>query len=397
MKPQNIHEIFSGRFALFELGFRPFFLCAGISAAFLIAAWLAALQGHATYGNYYGAYLWHAHEMVFGYSIAVIAGFLLTSVRNWTGMETARHGALAGLVLLWLLGRVLPFFADYLHTWLIAFVDLLFLPVLGAVLAVPLVKSNNRRNLFFIPLFAAFTVANILMHLEALQLLVGWGLVGEKLSLGLVMVVISVIGGRVIPFFSKTAIAGYQSNTTLWLDRLAIVSVLVFVLCFAFIKQGSSLLGIVALFAAVVNLLRLKSWYSAQIWRNPLLWVLYVSYLWLIVGFVLFFIEGVLTLNGRPALHAITVGTIGGITLGMMARVSLGHTGRTLKPLGVTTLAFVLMNLSALLRVFLPLLEPERYQYAIQLSGGLWLVAFGLFVVVYTPVLLFPRVDGRPG
>lgn len=397
MKPQNIHEIFSGKFALFELGFRPFFLCAGISAAFLIAAWLAALQGYATYGDYYGAYLWHAHEMVFGYSIAVIAGFLLTSVRNWTGMETARHGALAGLVLLWLLGRVLPFFADYLHGWLIAFVDLLFLPVLGAVLAVPLVKSNNRRNLFFIPLFAVFTLANILMHLEALQLLVGWGLVGEKLSLGLVMVVISVIGGRVIPFFSKTAIAGYQSNTALWLDRLAIVSVLVFVLCFAFIKQGSPLLGIVALFAAVVNLLRLKSWYSVQIWRNPLLWVLHVSYLWLIIGFVLFFLEGIFSLMGRPAIHAITVGTIGGITLGMMARVSLGHTGRTLKALGVTTLAFVLMNLSALLRVFLPLLEPERYQYAIQLSGGLWLLAFGLFVVVYTPVLLFPRVDGRPG
>lgn len=397
MKHHNIHEVFSGKLAVFELGFRPFFLLAGLSSVFFISGWLAIFHGHGSYAHYYGAYLWHAHEMVFGYSIAVIAGFLLTSVRNWTGLETARHGALAALALLWLLGRVLPFFSDYLSLWLIAFTDLLFLPVLGIVLAVPLVRSNNRRNLFFIPLFIVFTLANILMHLEALKLLAGWGVVGERLSLGLVVVVISVIGGRVIPFFSKTAISGYQSYTAIWLDRLSIFSVLVFVLTFTFSSQVSMLLGLVALFAALVNWLRLKSWYSVHIWRNPLLWVLYVAYFWLIVGFALFFVEGVFSLTGKPALHAITVGTIGGITLGMMARVSLGHTGRTLKPVGATTIAFVLINAAALVRVFLPLFESELYRHAITFSGILWVLAFLLFVIVYTPILLFPRIDGRPG
>ena len=397
MKAHNIHEIFSGKLAIFELGFRPFFLLAGISAVCLIFAWLAAFQGYGSYAHYYGAYRWHAHEMVFGYSIAVISGFLLTSVRNWTGMETARHAALAALVLLWLLGRILPLFSDYLHVWLIALVDLLFLPVLGVVLALPLLQSNNRRNLFFIPIFTVFTLANLLMHLEALKLLEGWAVVGEKLSLGLVVVVISVIGARVIPFFSKTAISQYQSSTPVWLDWLAIFSVLAFVLSFSLLKEASFPLGLVALFAALVNLWRLKSWYSVHIWRNPLLWILYVSYFWLIIGFVLFFIEGLYPLIGKPALHAITVGTIGGITLGMMARVSLGHTGRSLKTVGATTIAFVLINAAALVRVFLPMLESGLYLPAINFSAGLWVLAFVLFLIVYAPILLFPRIDGRPG
>lgn len=397
MQSHNRHEIFGGKYALFELGFRPFFLLAGVSAVFLVLAWVATFQGYAWHADYYGAYRWHGHEMVFGYCLAVIAGFLLTSVRNWTGMETARHGYLAALALLWLLGRVLPFFADFLHAWLIALVDLLFLPSLGVAIGVPLIRSNNRRNLFFIPLFLVFTIANLLIHLEALELLVGWGVVGEKLSLGLVILVISIIGGRVIPFFTRTALQDYQSNTAEWLDRLVVCSVLAFVLVFAFMEQYEVLMSVVALFAAAVNLLRFKGWYSADIWRNPLLWILYVSYLWLIVGFVLFFVAGFVALPGKPALHAITVGTIGGITLGMMARVSLGHTGRTLKAAGVTSVIFILINLSASVRVFLPLLESEWYLYAIEFSGGLWAVAFLVFVVVYAPILLFPRIDGRPG
>jgi uncharacterized protein involved in response to NO len=393
----NNHDFFNGKWALFELGFRPFFLLAGLSAILLVLGWVATFSGYPWYANYYGAFLWHGHEMVFGYAVAVIAGFLLTSVRNWTGMETARHGYLVFLVLLWLAGRIVPFFSEYLHGWIIAAVDLAFVPALAIAIGVPLVKSNNRRNLFFIPLFIAMALMNLAMHLEALQLLKGLGFAGEKIAFGLVMVVITVVGGRVIPFFSQSALLGYHSRTSAVLDRIAIISVVLFAISLGVLAQQGWVVSFFALIALLANGLRMKGWYVKEIWSNPLLWILYVSYFWMLVGFALYVVEGFFPLLGKPALHAITIGTIGGITLGMMARVSLGHTGRKLQVAGVTSIAFVMINAATLVRVLLPLLRPEWYQFAIMLSGGLWVLAFALFMLVYTPILVFPRLDGRPG
>ncbi len=382
--------------ALFELGFRPFFLCAGFSAIFLVLGWLLMFQGQMASASYYGPFLWHSHEMIFGYAVAVIAGFLLTSVRNWTGLETARHGRLASLVVLWLLGRVLPFF-DYFDPRVVAVVDLLFLPALAITIGIPLVKSDNRRNLFFIPLFAFFTICNLLIHLQALQLLEGWGDMASRACVGLVVVMITVIGGRVIPFFSSTAIPGYKAEVSPWLDRTAVLSALVFALVYGYQGQLGNTIGWVALFAAGVSLLRIRQWYCNQIWSNPLLWILYTSYGWLVVGFCMFFAEAFFPLIGKPALHAITIGTIGGMTLGMMVRVCLGHSGRPLKVSTATTLAFILINLACILRVSLPVIYPELYAVTVTVSGGLWILAFLIFLVAYTPVLVFPRIDGKPG
>jgi len=383
--------------ALFELGFRPFFLFAGFSAIFLVLGWMLMFQGQLAAASYYGPFLWHSHEMIFGYAVAVIAGFLLTSVRNWTGLETARHGRLATLVVLWLLGRVLPFFTDYFDPRVVAVVDLLFLPALAIAIGLPLVMSDNRRNLFFIPLFAFLTICNLLIHLQALQLLEHWGDMASRACVGLVVVVITVIGGRVIPFFSSTAIPGYKAEVSSWLDRAAILSSLVFALVYGYQGQPGNITGWVALFAAGVSLLRIRQWYSIQIWPNPLLWILYTSYGWLVVGFCMFFAEAFFPVIGKPALHAITIGTIGGMTLGMMVRVSLGHSGRPLKVSTATTLAFILINLACFLRVFLPVVYPELYAVIVTVSGGLWVLAFLIFLVLYTPVLVFPRIDGKPG
>jgi uncharacterized protein involved in response to NO len=390
-------------FMLFDLGFRPFFILAGTSAILLIVSWLTYFNGMSGYASYYGAYPWHSHEMIFGYTMAVIAGFLLTAVRSWTGIETVRHSKLAGLVGLWILGRLFPFFYGGIPNWLIAVVDLSFLPAIIIAIGIPLIKSNNQRNFFFIPVFILFVICNSVFHLTALGHLDEtyklFGLpvvsVAVNFSLGLVMLIITVIGGRVIPLFTQSALTSYKARTNRWVEYLSIFSVLIFVIVFSFVNVNPVLQCITASFAAVINLLRLSTWYSNSIWRHPLVWILHVSYAWLVLAYGLFALETFFVMVGKPALHALTVGTIGGLTLGMMVRVSLGHTGRPLQVSGYMTVAFVILSLAALIRVFLPMLVPQYYSAAITLSGLLWVCAFAAFLFKCTPILIAPRADGQ--
>jgi len=393
----KIEEPSKGRLALLALGFRPFFLLAGASAAILLLVWVATFNGVPIYAGYYGPNLWHGHEMLFGYLLAVIAGFLLTAVGNWTGQPMPRHGWLLCLVVLWFLGRVAPFFSGILPDMLIAIIDLCFMPAVGIAIGIPIIRSRNKRNYFFIPVFAVFVVANLLIHLEALGVMPGTGLVGEKLALGLVLMVTAVIGGRVIPFFTQAALKGVQLQQSAWVNKLSIASIVVFAVTYSVLEEGSLLLTAVAWFAAMINVARMRTWYTPQYWRVPLLWVLHLSYAWLVVGFILMGVEGLVALPGKPSLHALTIGGLGGITLGMMSRVSLGHTGRPLKIVKSIVVAFVLLNLAAAVRVFGAILMPSLYVQFITLAGVLWAVAFLLFVWVYTPVLMRPRVDGVSG
>ena len=393
----KIEEPPKGQLALLALGFRPFFLLAGVSSVALILAWIAAFNGLQSYSDYYGPNLWHGHEMLFGYLLAVIAGFLLTAVGNWTGQPMPKHGLLLCLVVIWFLGRVAPFFSAILPDVLIAIIDLCFMPAVGIAIGVPIIRSRNKRNYFFIPVFTVFVVANLLIHLDVLHVIPGAGLVGEKLALGLVLVVTAVIGGRVIPFFTQAALKGVQLKQSALVNKLSIASIVVFAVTYSVLAEGSLLLTAAAWFAAMINVARMRTWYTPQYWRVPLLWVLHMSYAWLVVGFILMGVEGLVVLPGKPSLHALTVGGLGGITLGMMARVSLGHTGRPLKIVKLIVVAFVLLNVAAAVRVFGAILMPTLYIHFITLSGVLWAAAFLLFVWVYTPILMRPRVDGVSG
>jgi uncharacterized protein involved in response to NO len=382
-------------FALFELGFRPFFLLAGIAAAVLVGAWLWLYRAGAVIDTYYGPVLWHAHEMLFGFTVAVIAGFLLTAVRNWTGLPTPRGRALAGLAVLWLAGRLLPFGSELLPGWVIALVDLSFLPVLALVLALPLIRRKQTSNLVFLAILFALAASNLLVHLDVLGLLAAG--VAQQATIAaahIVVLLIAIMGGRVIPFFTEKAIPGAKTRSWPLVEWLGILALVLFILLKPFTPAGAALCALVA---GLAHGLRLYGWYDRGIWSRPLLWVLHLGYAWLAAGLLL---EALAWLDWLPSslgLHALTIGTIGMITLGMMARVSLGHTGRTLETGAAILWAFRLLALAVVVRVLFPLVVMAWYPYWVMLAGMLWVLAFLLFILVYRPILVRPRVDGMPG
>lgn len=378
------------------LGFRLFFLLAGLFAILLIALWIAAFSGWFAPGTYYGEILWHSHEMIFGYTTAVIAGFLLTAVRNWTQGPTPTGAGLAVLAALWVIGRILPFFPETVSPWLIAAVDLAFLPVLIAALAFPLMQGGERRNLIFLPLLLAFWAGNTLIHAELLGS--SWALARTGIFLGvhLVVLLIVILGGRVIPFFTERALPGIvvrRWNAVEWLSPLSVALFLLVDL----VTPNARLSAACAALAACTNGVRLAGWYSARYWRIPLLWVLHLGYGWIVIGFVLKVAAGLGMISQQFTVHTFTVGGVGVLTLGMMARVALGHTARPLKAAPAVVFAFLLMNIAALTRGVLPIVSPQWFLQLIVASGALWILAFILFVVRYAPILTQPRIDGRPG
>lgn len=381
---------------IFALGFRPFFLLAAFFAIFLMAVWVPAFVGGFAFDTYYGQIGWHSHEMIFGYASGVIAGFLLTAARNWTGRPTPAGGLLAASAGLWLLGRILPYFPGIVPHGLIATVDLAFLPAVAVGIGMPLVRSGAGRNRIFLPLLAAFWAANCLVHAELLGLAPNLARKGIFLGLNLIVLLIVIMGGRVIPFFTERGLAGAAMKRWPVIEWLSPLSVILFLLA-EFFLPDSLLSASFAVLAACANGVRLAGWYTPRYWRVPLLWVLHLGYAWIVAGFVL---KAGAALGAAPpqfTIHAFTVGAIGVLTLGMMARVSLGHTGRPLKVGLAMAMAFGLINLSGVTRGFLPILYPQWFPQLIVASGVLWIAAFVVFVILYIPILTRARVDGRPG
>lgn len=381
--------------APFALGFRPFFLAAALAALVLVAVWLVMWIGRLPPVAYYGQLTWHSHEMLFGYAVAVIAGFLLTAVRNWTNLPTPDGAPLAGLTALWLAGRLVPLTYPTLPGILVALVDGLFLPALMAGLAGPLWRGANRTNRLFLPLLGAMAVANGLVHLQALGL-AQTGALGTQLMLNLVVILVSFIGGRVMPFFTEKAIAGATPKASLPLEWAVFGSLIILTLVEPLAPSGWAT-ALVAGLAAVAQALRLLGWYDRRVWQIPILWVLYLGYAWLVVGLALKTLGALGLFPPTLALHALTLGGFGLLTLGMMARVALGHTGRAMQPSRWMTLGFGALFLASLVRVFGPLLPGVPYLAMVHLSGTLWLIGFLAFLWLYAPILTRPRVDGRPG
>ncbi len=383
-------------YPIFALGFRAFFALAGLFALILIALWSSIFKGVLVTDNYYPINYWHAHEMLLGYSVAVIAGFLLTAVKNWTGIQTVQGNKLLGLCLLWVYGRITPFYSELIPDTLIALTDFAFLPALAYFVAKPIIKSGNLRNLFFVALLLLMAFGNACIHADILGLYENTAYLGLYLVLAIIMMIILVIAGRVFPFFTERGIKGVMAIRNPVLDAVAIASsALVFVLLI--FDQSGVILTITAVAAIVANILRVYGWYEPRIWYVPLLWVLYMGYAWIILGFAFVALASLTIIPLSIAIHAFTVGGIGVLTLGMMARVSLGHTGRAMKASNTIAIAFALINLAALFRVLLPALLPDWYGHFLVLSTYCWLAAFSLFVCVYTPILSAVRVDGQEG
>jgi len=391
MKSQPIFD-----YPLFALGFRAFFALAGLAALVLIVLWNAIFNGTLTSEHYYPNNYWHAHEMLLGYAVAVIAGFLLTAVKNWTGKQTLIGDQLAGLCLLWLYGRILPFYAGALPDGLIALVDFSFLPILAYQVSKPILQAKQFGNLFFIGLLMLLALGNGLIHAEMLGLQENVAFIGIQLVVATIVILILIIAGRVFPFFTERGIPGTLIIRNPLLDSLSVASA-VAVFALQLFDISGTLLALAAVVAVAVNIARLAGWYVQRIWYVPLLWVLYAGYSWIILGFILTALSAYSVVLPTLALHAFTLGGIGVLTLGMMARVSLGHTGRALKASNAIAIAFVLINVAALFRVLLPIAMPGWYENLIYVSTLSWLAAFSLFIFVYAPILTSARIDGQEG
>lgn len=380
--------------APFALGFRPFFLAAGVYAVLLMAQWLLVLRGSLDLGVS-SPLLWHGHEMLFGFTVAVIAGFLLTATQNWTGIRTPSGAPLAALFLLWLAGR-LGFLLPDLPAGPVALLDWAFLPVLALVLAWPIVKAKQLHNYPFPLLLLVLAAANALVHLEFLGWTAGTARPGLYLAAYVVVIMIVVMGGRVIPSFTDNKL---RTRARRWKPVEILTPASTVAALFASLVAPASLVtALLAGLAAVVHAVRLAGWYTNKFWSVPLLWILHLGYAWIALGFALLALSATgVAGSAGSALHAFTVGGIGVLTLGMMARVSLGHTGRMLEPVPLMTWAFVAVNFAALVRVATPLLFPQFHIAGMAASGLAWIAAFGLFTTIYAPLLLRPRADGKPG
>ncbi|EGV16868.1 NnrS family protein [Thiocapsa marina] len=380
--------------SVLALGFRPFFLAAGIAAVVSVLVWLAMLTGHVPQPGYLAGPAWHAHEMLFGYLAAVIAGFLLTAVRNWSGMDTPTGPALAGLVALWLAGRLMPWLG--LPPLAVALTDLAFFPVLAFALRRPLWFGPNPVNRVFLLLFAGMTLASALVHLDVLGVLPGGAARGHRLMLDLVILTMLLVSGRVMPFFIERGIAGAKPKSFRLVERLTFLLAAA-LLCADLIAPYGAQAGGFAIALGLVLSVRIAGWHDRRVWTTPMLTILYVGLLWLALGLILDGLPAFTTLPARGALHTLTIGAIGVVTLGMMARVAVGHTGRAMQAARLTIVAFVLVNLAAGLRGLAPLIYPAGYHAWLMSAGLCWILAFGLFLWVHAPMLVTPRPDGRPG
>lgn len=378
---------------LLTLGFRPFFLAAGASALLSMLIWLGMLRGLMPINTLYAGSAWHGHEMLFGYAMAVIAGFLLTAVRNWTGQATAAGAELAALLAVWLVARALPWLP--LPAWIGALLAAAFPALLAFSLRWPLWSGSNPVNRVFLLILAGMGVAAFWSHLRALGAAPAGWFDADTLMLDLILLTLLIVSGRVLPFFTRAALPGAQPSSSPRLEGLTFIAAS----CWVASDLASPwpwLTGAAALVLALVLGLRIGGWYDRRAWGVPILAVLYAGALWLVVGLILSALADFGVLAPNPALHALTAGTIGVFTLGMMVRITLGHTGRPMRATPMLNAAFVAVNAAALIRVFFPLLWPSAYGLWMMVSGLLWAGAFAVFLIVQGPMLLRPRADGRP-
>ena len=380
---------------ILRLGFRPFFLLGALLAALAIPLWIAALQGWALPAPVGGWLAWHRHELVFGFAGAIIAGFLLTAVQTWTGRPSLSGRPLALLVGLWLLGRLswwLP------SAWPLLLFNLAFLLAVAGVMARLLWAVRQRRNYPIVLVLALLAAVDLLNLLGVLLQHDAWQRQGSQAAIWLVTAMMTLIGGRVIPFFTQRGLGRLEMvQPWAWLDLALLVGTLLLALL-----TGAGLLlqphwggAVLLLGLGLGHGIRLQRWFDRGLLRVPLLWSLHLAYAWMVLACLgLGLWHAGVAVPFSQALHALTVGAMAGLILAMLARVSLGHTGRPLELPRGFAVAFVLLNLAALLRV---LGVSFAYQPALWLAALAWGLAFAQFLYCYGPILCRTRADGHPG
>lgn len=388
--------------ALLSIGFRPFFLLATLGAILWVPLWLFVLSNAETTAglvreSHMTPTALHAHEMIFGFAVAVIAGFLLTAGANWTGRPTTSGKSLALLVGLFLAGR-LCLLTSVLPPLYGALIDIAFLPALGVTLLVPLIQAGSTRNFQFVAMLLVLTVSNALMHAgsfpEFVTLTGLTSTTGSTLALRAITLMILVMGGRIIPVFTRNATKQSDIKQRPWADNLAIGTFLLAALL-DLTSGASKLVGALLLIASGTHFLRMSTWGTRNA-KAPLLWILHAGYGAVALSLALEGLASWALVSKTVALHLLTIGGIGGLCLGMMTRVSLGHSGRMLSAPRTMSVAFVLLMGAAFVRVAGPIFTPFWLTESYHLSGALFTAAFALLLHFGVPIWFSPRVDERP-
>jgi uncharacterized protein involved in response to NO len=387
------------KLSLFDYGFRPNFLAAGVAALLLVPLWALSFSFGIPLGTRWPPTLWHGHEMVFGFVAAAIAGFLLTAVPSWTGRRGFAGLPLAGLAALWLAAR-LAVYVPAVSAPVLAALDVAFLPGLALLIAPALLRAANRNSPVLIVL-AALAACNGAFHWAAAHGNAPQAEAWLKTAINVLLVLATVIGGRILPAFTNSALAarglgaGHPGSRAL---DLATTGAMVAIVVVDIPWPATRAAGVMAILAALAHAARLARWRTPKTWRDPIVWVLHVGYVWIPVGLAL---KGVAILRGSAFsafwLHALTVGALSTLILAVMTRASLGHTGRALRAGPATVAAYCLLTGAACLRVFGLAVVGGGYPAIVLAAALLWTSAFALFVTSYGPMLARPRVDGRKG
>jgi uncharacterized protein involved in response to NO len=380
------------RWALWDLGFRPFYLLASAFAALSVGLWALQFAGHLP-APYLAGPLWHAHEMLFGFTLAVIVGFLFTAGRNWTSRRTPTGPLLGALAALWLAARVLLLTP---YAWAAALANIAFPLTCAVALAVPFAASRNRRNYFFVALLAALGAAAAVIHLDRLGAIGLPAWLGVQLALDVVLFILAVMGGRVIPMFTNNGVPGAGARRIEWLDRLALAAVLA-VLAVDALQIPPLAAAPVFAIAAAAHAARWAAWKPWRTRRQPLVWVLHLGYAWIPLHLLLRSLASWGVVSPSLATHALTVGAVGGLVIGMMTRTAKGHTARPLRADRWDVAAYACVAAAAAVRIAVPLAWPAQLMPAVAASALLWSAGFAIYTARYWPVLTRSRLDGQPG
>lgn len=379
---------------VFRLGFRPFFLLAAVYAIFSVPVWLW-LRSHGTPASFtVPALWWHGHELLFGFALAVVMGFVLTAVQNWTGQAGTKGVRLGVLVSLWLLPRVLFWCAVPL--WLIAALETLFIAACAWETGIRVVRSKGWRNLFFVPLFIAAMALNLLSYQSLTN--EPWLYSSQiwQAMLWWFVLLLSIMGARVIPFFTAKRLGFSKPEPIQWLEYAANAP-LIALLVLSFTPEWYQKFATeLYLFAGLLLFARMLRWRGYLGYQEPLLWSLHLAFAFIPLG-LLVLASGWFAGLWMVHLHLIAIGGLAGLILAMISRVTLGHTGYNIYQGPNMALAFLAIALAALVRTFAVLLWPQWQQPLLWLAAGLWVAAFALYLVFFATKLCRPRIDGHPG
>ena len=379
-------------------GFRPFFFGGAMWAVVVVALWVLALAGRIELPTTFDPLAWHRHEMLFGYLGAVIAGFLMTAIPNWTGRLPIAGARLAGLAGLWLAARLAVLFSLFTGPILALILDVGFLGTLAFVAAREVIAAKNR-NVPVVIAAALLALASALDHAEALGLAVPTG-VGWRLGFGIVLLMVSLIGGRIIPSFTRNWLSkqGHQKGLPTQPGRFDIATLILTGVSLAawILFPDTPVTGALLAAAGLLQAVRLARWSGQRTWREPIVLILHISYAWLPLGLLLLGASSFIwCIPASSAIHALSAGAMASMTLAVMTRATLGHTGRHLRADGWTKAIYALVTAGAALRFAAPML-PVDYTLTIAAAGTVWCAAFVAFLIGYGPKLTGPRPDGRP-